>query len=380
MRIGIDIRNIGKKRTGDEAVFLNLVKNLAKIDDKNEYLLFTDIDDATLLPNIVAKLGIENKKNFKLVSLKTANKFTWNFWTLPHYLRKNSVDVYHTQYILPFFVPRRTRLVTHIHDISFNFYPQFIKWADLFFLKILIPWSIRRADKIVAVSEAAKKEIAGYYKVPEDKIEFIYNSIGDNFKKEFSAEEQEKVRMKYNLPEKYILYVGTLQPRKNVSMLIETFARLREKLPEHKLVLVGQKSGHNYDRKIDEAIAKNNLQKDVVFLGYVDASDLPGIYKSAEMFVFPSLYEGFGIPLLEAMASGVPVAASDLPVFREVAGKAAEYFIPTALDELEKVVYNISINPELRASLINSGNARINFFSWEKSAEKMLAVYQGFKN
>ena len=133
MIIGIDIRNIGKKRTGDEVVFFNLTKTLAKIDMENEYKLFTDIIDTTVLQYIGVSLGIDNKKNFKIISLKTKNKFTWNFWTLPKYLRKNLVDIYFTQYITPWFVPKKIKIATIIHDISFNFYPQFIKFWDLFF-------------------------------------------------------------------------------------------------------------------------------------------------------------------------------------------------------------------------------------------------------
>jgi len=380
MVIGIDIRNIGKKRTGDEAVFLNLVKNLAKIDSENEYLLLTDTNDNTVLQYTVLNLGIEDKNNFKIISLKTANKFTWNFWTLPQYLRKNPVDVYHTQYIVPFFVPRETKIITHIHDISFNFYSQFIRWTDLFFLKTLIPWSIRRADKVIAVSEFTKNEIIKYYATPSEKIEVICNSIGENFLQNYTGEKLKEIRKKYNLPEKYLLYVGTLQPRKNIPFLIRAFAKTKEKMPKHKLVLVGSKTAHNYDTAIDAEITRLNLQNDIIFPGYVEVSELLAIYKLADIFIFPSLYEGFGIPILEAMSAGIPVVASDIPVFREVAQEVAEYFHPESLDELEKAVYNTSINLKLRNNLINSGKARINLFSWEKSAQKTLAIYQTFKH
>lgn len=380
MVIGIDIRNIGKKRTGDEAVFLNLVKNLAKIDSENEYLLFTDTEDDTILQYIESKLGIENTRNFKIVPLKTTNKFTWNFWTLPHYLREHPVDVYHTQYILPFFVSKRTKLITHIHDISFNFYPQFIKWTDLFFLKILISWSIRKADKIIAISEFTKNEIVKYYQTPGEKVEVVYNAVEDNFAKNYASDDLNRVKEKYNLPEKYLLYVGTLQPRKNIPFLIKGFAALKEKMPEHKLVLVGQKNAHNYDQKIDKAIDGLKLHGDVIFPGYIEEEDKAAVYKMADIFVFPSLYEGFGIPLLEAMSAGVPLAVSDVPVFREVAGDAAGYFSPETLDEFQKVVYNISINPELREKLINSGKTRIQLFSWAKSAQAILEIYQKLKN
>ena len=192
MRIGIDIRLIGKKRTGDEVVFFNLVKNFARIDSKNNYHLFTDVTDRETLEAIKQLLGIERKENFKIVALKPPNRFAWNFWTLPNYLRKNPVDIYHTQYITPWFVPRHTKIITIIHDISFNLFPQFIKKSDLFFLKTLIPISLRRADKIIGVSQFTRDEIIKYYKTNPEKVECVYNSIADDFSNGAEISEEEK--------------------------------------------------------------------------------------------------------------------------------------------------------------------------------------------
>lgn len=376
MRIGIDIRNIGKKRTGDEAVFFNLVKNLAKIDDANEYLLFTDITNTAILCDIEAKLEIENKSNFKIISLKCLNKFIWNAWTLPRYLRKNLVDVYHTQYITPFFIPKKIKVITTIHDISFNFYPQLIKWTDLFFLKTLIPRSLKRADKIITVSNFTKKEIIKFYKVNPEKVETIYNATGDNFlKNTFIAGELNLVREKYNLPEKFILYIGTMQPRKNIPFLIEAYANVKNKLDGAKLVIAGKKS-YNYDKKIDEVAAKYDLKDEILFPGYIDESDKPILFNLSHFFVFPSLYEGFGIPVLEAMSQGVPVLAADIPSLKEVGEEAVLYFNPRDLASLEKALYNISISQNLREKLAKSGLERSRLFSWKKTASKILEVYK----
>lgn len=376
MRIGIDIRNIGKKRTGDEVVFFNLVKNLAEIDNFNQYLLFTDITDSPVLRSIGENLGIENKDNFKIVSLACPNKFIWNAWTLPKYLRQNPVDIYHTQYILPFFVSRKIKLVTTIHDISFNFYPQYIKWPDLLFLKILIPWSLKRADKIVAVSKFTRNEIIKYYMINAEKVEAVYNSVSDNFlKKNYSAEELAAVRKKYNLPEIFILHIGTMQPRKNLPQLIEAYARIKNRLSQAKLVIAGKK-GHNYDKKIDIAVARYNLSQDVLFPGFVEESDKPILFYLSHFFVFPSFYEGFGIPVLEAMSQKVPVLAADIPGLHEVAEKAALYFDPQRLAGLKETMYNIFIDNNLRNKLVNNGLGRIQFFSWTKTAEQTLEIYR----
>lgn len=379
MQIGIDIRNIGKKRTGDEVVFFNLVKNLAGIDNFNQYLLFTDITDSLILRSIRENLGIEDKNNFKIVSLKCPNKFVWNAWTLSKYLRQNPVDIYHTQYILPFFVPRKIKLVTTIHDISFNFYPQYIKWPDLLFLKILIPWSLKRADKIAAVSEFTRNEIIKYYRINAEKVEVVYNSIGDNFSiNNYTAEELAAVRKKYNLPEKFILCIGTMQPRKNLPQLIEAYTRIKNRLPQVKLMIAG-KRGHNYDKKIDEAVSEHNLSQDVLFPGFIDESDKPLLFYLSHIFVMPSLYEGFGIPILEAMSQGVPVIASNIPGLKEVANEATLFFRPGDLANLEKILYNTCIDENLRNKFISLGFARLKFFSWKKSAGKMLEIYRSLE-
>lgn len=384
MTIGIDIRNIGKKRTGDEAVFFNLVKNLALIDNKNKYLLFTDITDTTILCNMVVKLEIENNQNFKIIPLKCPNKFIWNIWTLPEYLRKNPVDVYHTQYITPFFVSGKVKIITTIHDISFNFYPQFIKFTDLFFLKLLIPLSLKRADKIIAVSKFTRSEIIKYYKIDDQKVVCVYNAISEGFSipttNNLPASTQRgkqltTTREKYDLPENYILYLGTMQPRKNLPMLARAYGKIKDKIPEVKLVLAGDRSGNNFDKKIDAAIAELNLREDVIFPGYVSEEDKPNVFKLASEFCFPSLYEGFSIPIMEAMSQKVPVVISDIPVHREVAGGAALYFDPANLDDFANKIYNIITNENLRNNLINSGASRVNFFSWRKSAEELLVIY-----
>lgn len=379
MIIGIDIRNIGKKRTGDEAVFFNLTKNLTKIDAVNSYKLFTDITDENKISGIKKDLEINDKDNFEIISLKTRNKFTWNFWTLAKYLRKNPVDIYLTQYIVPWFVPKKIKIITIIHDISFNFYPQFIKKTDLFFLKTLIPHSLRRADKIIAVSEFTKNEIIKYYKINSDKVDFFLNAVSDEFLMQAQNMTDEKIKAakeKYNLPEKYILYLGTFQPRKNLPMLIEAFVLV--KLTGVKLVLAGGK-GNNYDKNIDKFIKNYNLGQDIIFPGYIDEKDKAAVMAGAQVFCFPSLYEGFGIPILEAISAGVPVAASDIAPHQEIADGAAVFFNPQVAGELSQKLLELLNNNVSRNNLIIKGKEQANKFSWKKAAEKMLKIFEKLK-
>ena len=379
MRIGIDIRNIGKKRTGDEVVFFNLVKNLAQIDTQNKYYLFTDILDEQILGEIKIDLGITDKNNFQIVPLKARNKFSWNFCVLSRYLKKNPVDVYHTQYILPFCVPKNIKLVTTIHDVSYLAYPEHIKFSDLFFLKILIPWSLKHADKIIAVSEFTKNEIIKYYKISPEKIEVVYNAVGDNFFQEISAEKLNEIKIKYGLPDKFILYLGTLQPRKNLPVLIEAFASSGGPKTYNKLVLCGNREAHNFDKRIDAAIEKFNLKDTVIFTGFISEEDKPAFYKLASVFCFPSLYEGFGIPILEAMQRGLPVIASNIAPHQEIALNGALFFDPQDPAELSKKIISLAENKNLAAGLVAAGLERIKHFSWKISAEKMLKTYQKFQ-
>lgn len=381
MKIGIDIRLIGKKQTGSEAVFFNLTKNLAKIDSDNEYKLFTDVTDKDQIEKIKNDLEITDKGNFEIITLKNKNKFSWNFWTLPMSLRKKPVDVYLTQYITPWFVSKKIKIATIIHDISFDFYPQFIKFWDLFFLKTLIPMSLKRANKIIAVSKFTQDEIIKYYKIDPKKINWFHNAVSQDFlAQDISVEKIKTVKEKYNLPEKYILYIGTLQPRKNIPALIEAFAllkieiTLKVKLNSLKLVIAGGKA-HNYDNLIDEVVKRNNLTDDVLFPGYIDEEDKAAVLKGADVFVFPSFYEGFGVPIIEAMSLGVPTIISDIPVHREIAKDASLFFNPQIPGELSQKIREVISNDMARENLSRSSKIQAERFSWEKSAEKLLEIF-----
>lgn len=374
MKIGIDIRNIGKKRTGDEAVFFNLVKNLAKIDSRNEYLLFTDITNTTILRSIVVSAEIENKNNFKIIPLKCPNKFVWNIWTLPNYLRKNPVDIYLTQYITPFFVSKKIKVMAIIHDISFKIYPRYIKFSDLFFLKILIPLSFKRVDKIIGVSKFTAEEIKKYYKADANKVVWIHNAVAEDFlSQDISPEKIFSVKKKYSLPNDYILYIGTLQPRKNIPVLIEAYGKIKNRIGA-KLVIAGGR-GHNFDRRIDEIVFKLNSKNDVFFPGFINEEDKAALIKGARIFCFPSLYEGFGIPILEAMSVGAPVIASDIPPHREIAGGAVLFFNPKQPDELAGQIKKLLNDAKLREILAQKDRLQAQNFSWEKTAKDLIDIF-----
>lgn len=371
----IDIRLLGKKRTGDEAVFFSLTKEILASDREHQYLLLTDEQDPQKLAVIQGRLGCIGQDNVRFVSLSGKNRFIWNLITLPWFLMRNPVDTYHTQYILPFFVPARTKVLLHIHDVSFRAYPELIGWKDRLFLSLLIPRSLRRADLILAPSQFTQDEIIRYYGTAAEKIAVIPNAVSEEFLT-VTNQDTTMLREKYHLPERFILYVGTLQPRKNIPFLIEAFGILKKRVPDVSLVLIGSRSGHHFDQAIDRSIASLGLEKDVFFPGYVDQRDLPGVIRMADVFAFPSLYEGFGIPILEAMSQNVPVAASDIPCLREVARDAAFYFDPTSIASCEENLYTLLTDNNKREGIVSLGISRFSFFSWRRSAEMLLNQYQ----
>lgn len=407
MRIAIDIRNIGKKRTGDEVVFFNLVKQLSVLDKDNEYFLLTDRNPELDLDLQKSIESLCLAPNFKVISLceKGANKFWWNAWILPKYLRENPVDILQTQYITPFFVSKKinpptknhgitgivknffiklrikyfgggVKIITIVHDVSFKVFPELIEKMDLFFLKTLIPLSLRRADKIIGVSRFTADEIMKYYDVDKRKIGWTHNAVADNFFMKYSQEQLEAVRRKYNLPEKFILYIGTLQPRKNLPALIEAYVSMpMEKRKNIKLVLAGGK-GKNYDTKIDDFIRDYSLEKHVLLPGYIADEDKPQLIRLAHVFCFPSLYEGFGVPVLEAMTLGVPVLASNIAPHAEITEGAALLFnLDNPTDFSQKLTQIVDEEPT-RADLINKGLLQSKKFSWQQTAEKMLEIYE----
>lgn len=375
--IAIDIRLLGKQRTGDETVFFHLTKEILKLDTKNHYHLLTDETQATKIASLYARLECVGQENIQIISLATINRFSWNLWTLPKYLFQNNIDILHTQYILPLFCPVRTKMITHIHDVSFRAYPKLIGWLDRFFLALFIPRSLRKATLIIAPSQFTKNEIIKYYAVSQEKIAVVQNATPDNFLQSATkdAEKDQAVREKYHLPKHFIIAVGTLQPRKNIPFLLSAFAVLHKRLPEMSLVLVGNRNAHHTDSQIDAVITEKNLGEAVCFPGFVSERDLPTVIGLADVYVFPSLYEGFGIPLLEAMSQRVAIAASDIPSLREVGGDAVLYFDPKSIANCEETIYTLCTNEQQKMALIKHGEERVRLFSWQKSAQVLQGTY-----
>ena len=384
MRIGIDIRAIGQQRTGDETYTLQLVKSLAKVDTDNHYFLYTDTKDRKKIQEISKLLDIKNEK-FTIQAVTAPNRFVWTALSLPGQGAKDKLDILHVQYLTPFKRKYKFKIITTIHDISFARFPQFISKKDLFLLKLFLPASLRRADGIIAVSEFTAKEIEEVYDLNKNKIYTVYNGgVAKDFLKDISDDQVLSFRKKYDIIKPYLLYLGTLQPRKNIPFLIEVFAEFKEKhrgnnfVDSLELVLRGTRYGRNYDRTIDEAI--NNIQnskikRQIKFVGYIQNEEAPLIFKGAEVFCFPSVYEGFGLPLLEAMSVGTPTIASKASCFPEISAGASCLCELNDKNDWIRGLEGVLFDKERREKLITLGHKRVKDFSWEKCARETLKCY-----
>lgn len=257
-------------------------------------------------------------------------------------------------------------IVVTIHDLSFFYYPEEFLKKDFYQLKNWTKYSVEKARKIIAVSQTTKKDITKFYKIPEEKIEVIYEGY---------EKKSKNLKLKTKNLNSYILYVGTIQPRKNIETLIEAFSVFRKQNPGFKLLIVGKKGWlyeHIY-RKAEELRLNNSIK----FLGYVSDTQLSDLYKKAFCFVLPSFYEGFGIPVIEAMSFGCPVISSFTSSLPEIGGDACLYFDPKDPKELAEKLTELKDNQSLRNELIKKGKKRIKLFSWQRCSEKTLEILVG---
>lgn len=294
--------------------------------------------------------------------------YAWSQLALPLHLRLNrSINVFFTP---AHYAPRAIQQpsVVTIHDLSYFYYPEDFLKRDLYKLKNWTEYSIQNAERLIAVSETTKKDVMKFYDIPSERINVIHNGF-----------EKPTTHATISLPHDlethpYILAVGTLQPRKNIATIIQAFAIFRKHYRTHKLVIIG-KTGWLYDDLFTLA-SKLDLLDYVIFAGYVSDDELAAYYKKAFCYVTASLYEGFGIPVLEAMSYGCPVLASNTSSLPEVGGNAAVYFNPQKPDELVKSLVTLARDKKLRALMVERGNAQIQQFSWNKCAQQTLEVLE----
>ena len=372
MRIGFDIRPFLKEETGVGVYFKNLLFALSEIDQDNEYFLFSSSLKDRFLPANVPPFVKLDFCDFHF-PVRAVNFFWYKTgWPPLDYFFRTRLDLTHSP--TPLILPTRGKKIITVYDLFFMEYPNM---ADRlakrkFFNKI--EDSVHEADSIVTISMFTKKRLQERFAIESSKIKVIYLGIDRDIWKEISEEDLERVRSIYNLPSSFLLFVGALEPRKNLLNLIEALKIVHEKFETIPLVLVGRK-GQDY-KNVMEKIRKFNLESWVSWVGYVEEKELKSFYRLASLFVLPSLCEGFGLPLLEAMACQVPIVISKTSALPEIAQDAALYFDPHKPEDIaEKIILALQ-DEDLKGRLVAKGEKRVLNFDWRTTALRTLNLYQ----
>lgn len=298
----------------------------------------------------------------------------WTQIGLPFYLytHRKDLDVFFSpSHYAPRFSPIPT--VVSIMDVSYLHFPETFAKKDLYQLETWTRYSVMNAKKVFTISEASKNDIIKFYSKQENDVVVTHLGIKD-IEAEITKKTMEEIQKKYNLSKNYFLFVGTLQPRKNITRLVEAFSVISKKNEDLQLVIVGRK-GWKYD-EILLSPEKYEVKDKVIFLDFVPDEDLPSLYANAISYVLPSLYEGFGLPVLEAMKYDCPVITSNISSLPEAGGDAALYVNPENVQEIASIMEKLSLDSDLRKELIHKGREQVKKFSWEKTAKETLAVLQ----
>jgi glycosyltransferase involved in cell wall biosynthesis len=419
MHIAIDAHMVGEQETGNETYIVNLTRALLYVTNRDPkgfawdpvgpanatqrlsstrraqqrrfgsmprfFLLSTHPDRLrAALPELAAC------RNVEVIAVRPEMAALRIPFGLPWATLRGSFDLLHVTYNAPPISLCPT--VVTIHDISFEHYPQFFSPRDRFILKTLVPRSAQQAAQVITVSQHAKREIIERYHLPPEKTTVTYEAAGEQFQPVADPDSLQAVRAKYGIGDgAFVLALGNLQPRKNIARLAAAFAQVMntEQSPDHSIppgrfrvpqsssppILVIAGKAQWRESEVYQAVKQAGIERQVIFPGYVDDADLPALYSAATVFVYPSLYEGFGLPPLEAMACGTPVICSNAASLPEVVGDAALLVEPTDTASLAQALFQVLGDPALRSDLSRSGLQRAGQFSWTRCALETLQVY-----
>ena len=361
--IGLEATRASKdQKTGTEWYAWHVIKQLTTIDNQNQYrLYYRDKLDPQLIPD---------KKNVELRSLWWPLSKLWTNFRLSWELLVHPIDLFFSINSLPLFGSHK--LIVVIHDLGFYRQPELYNPLERWFHKFEHWLMVKKAEQIIAVSEATKQDIITYFPNSQNKIKVVYNGFDQELFQPFNEEEIEQIKIKYQLPKKYFFYVGRIEAKKNILHLVKSFAK---NITSHDwcLLLAGRPGNHGYS-EIVEYLHSHHLEDRIQLLGYIDNKKYYQLLGCSDIFVFPSKFEGFGIPLIEAMHCAVPVLCSNLPVFQEIAGSAVHYFKLEDSNSLEDEIIYLIKNPEKLQQLKETGLLQSQRYSWSKCATDILDI------
>jgi len=365
MKVGIDARPIQGTFTGDCTYWRGLVHALARLDSADEYIIYLEGN----LP--VPELPLSD--HLKVVAVRSPSWRVWSGWSFPRALRRDGVRVAHVQYTIPPRMP--CPVVTSIHDVSFKRHPEFFRLKDRFILDLGVRRAAARAARILAISEHTKRELIELYGISGSRVSVVYPGVDEHFEPMNRDGARALVRERHSIDSPFVLTLGVIQPRKNLSRLLEAIARLGGiGRSQPKLVIVG-KCGWMAEG-LEARIRELGLEGDVVLTGYLPYEHLPALYNAADVFVYPSVYEGFGLPPLEAMACGTPVIVGNRSSLPEVVGEAGIMVDPYDPDAFADAIERTLASESLRAEMSARGLVQAKKFSWDEMARRVAAIYQ----
>ena len=365
MKIGFDAKRIFNNFTGLGNYGRAVVSNLAKYHPEHEYHLFT--------PNI--KKTSETLPFFKPpFKVHQGNGILWRTSGIIKDLQKAGIDIYHgLSHEIPLGIQKTSiKSVVTIHDLIFKVYPKQFPFIDRQIYDFKFKYACENANVLITVSESTKQDIIKYYGIEEPKIHVNYLSADPIFEKQFSTSERKIVLEKYNLPSEFMLYVGSIIERKNLLRIIKAIELLPADI-DLPLVVVGK--GKSYFQKIKKYLQTNPILNRIIFTNYIETADLPALYQSAQLFLFPSVYEGFGIPVIEALHSNTPVITSDISSLPEAGGKAAFLVNPHSIEAISNGMEVVLKDSALRKQMVEQGKKHVQKFDGKVLANQLMKIY-----
>lgn len=371
MKIAFDGRTISGNKTGVGVYTDNLLKGLAAIDKGNTYNVF-----------VLDMPSYASPQNFRFIKTNVSHKShprgeLWESVFLPYFFIKEDIDVFHSPtFHLPLFTGRVKKIVT-MHDLITLKFPQTYPQSFASYARWMMKMAVRVADAIIVPSKSTREDVLKIFSAEESKIYVIPEAVKEGLHPVDDETYLSGIKGRYNLPDDFILFVSTIEPRKNLECLIRAYFEIRKGGIRHKLVICGGKGWLKEYEKIIKIITELCMEEDIFFTGYVPDEDMAGIYSLAALFVYPSFYEGFGLPPLEAMACGCPVIASNASSIPEVVGEAGILIDPSDIQGLSYAICRVLGNEDIKIHMKMAGIERACQFSWTKVAADTLEVYKG---